>query len=376
MRIVCFLTLTCLALALNEERRHAGYLLRNHTWPLVSVHPNTDGWRYLMFRRLAQVERIKNTADRYNGFYTTMSSAITCPNFTASGWGLTRVPSEMLQELQESLKSGLANVAALQEEPFDPSIVVEGKRPYFIPQPDLNKKILHALLPIHEKWAGIPLFPSLAYGLRVYTNNSRLLMHIDRLDTHVISGILHVGQSVPNNNNTDDGNANSSSEQPWPLVLEDFWGNTNEIFLKPGDLLLYESSKCWHGRPRQFHGSWYSSLFLHYRPASDVPSRVQGSHGEKQDAMLDAQNRDAAMLEAHYAIPPHWKTAEPPDERLEELEVVGTSFREPTCPNEWCGTIGAVQWHGPGIEGKFITSTGLMEKGGKAREFVTADDEL
>jgi hypothetical protein len=334
-----------------------------------------------MFRRLAQVERIKNSVDRYNGFYTTMSSAITCPNYTASGWGLTRVPPELLLELQESLELGLANAATLQEEPFDPSIVVEDQRPYLIQQPDLNARILHALLPIHEQWAGIHLLPSLAYGLRVYPNNSRLLMHIDRLDTHVISGILHVGHSGPKdyNNNTDDG-ADFSSEQPWPLVLEDFWGNTNEIFLHPGDLLLYESSKCLHGRPRPFRGTWYSSLFLHYRPAAavgvDLPSRVQGSDPVKTNVTLDT-HLDAAMLEAHYAIPPHWTTAQPPDERLEELEMVGTSFREPRCPNEWCGTIGAVQWQGPGVEGKFITSTGLMERGDEEEGApMTAEDEL
>ena len=38
--------------------------------------------------------------------------------------------------------------------------------------------------------------------------------------------------------------------------------------LKPGQLLLYESAKCTHGRPRTFRGHWYTSLFIHYRPVS------------------------------------------------------------------------------------------------------------
>jgi hypothetical protein len=33
-------------------------------------------------------------------------------------------------------------------------------------------------------------------------------------------------------------------------------------------VLLYESSKCFHGRPHKFNGSWYSSIFVHFNPAS------------------------------------------------------------------------------------------------------------
>jgi hypothetical protein len=43
-------------------------------------------------------------------------------------------------------------------------------------------------------------------------------------------------------------------------------GVTTEVDLQPGQLLLYESAKCTHGRPRTFRGHWYTSLFVHYRP--------------------------------------------------------------------------------------------------------------
>ena len=356
-------------LNLVEDERHAEYLLRNYTWPLTSVSPNTDGWKRLMFRRLAQVERIKNTADRYNAFYTTMSSAITCPNFTESGWGLTRAPLDLVQELQESLHAGLAandstTIAPLkQEEPLEPSIVTN-VRPVMVPQVRLNSKILHALLPLHEQWAGVPLVPTQAYGLRVYHNTSRLLMHVDRLDTHVISGILHVGHS--------------DDSEPWPLVLEDFQGNTNEIVLQVGDLLLYESSKCWHGRPRQFRGSWYSSLFLHYRPATRT-LRAGETTATTMVMRGESKNVQNAILEAHYAVPPHWTRAQPPDARLEALEMVGTSFREPSCPHEWCACVDAVQWQGPGIEGKVISTmstTSLLESGEEPPDSVVMTDEL
>ena len=303
---------------LQEDDRHAEYLKRNYTWPLTAVNPNTDGWQRLMLRRLAQVERIEDDDKRYNGFMTTMASAISAPNFTQSGWGLTRAPPDILHELQDSLEAGRST--AYEEDYVD---VIEGaNRPLFIDQHPLNEKVLNALRPMHEAWAGVPLVGSVAYGLRIYQNNSRLLMHIDQPDTHVISCILHVGHS--------------EDSEPWPLFIEDFQGNTNEVLLEPGDMLFYESSKCLHGRPRRFNGSWYSSLFVHYHPLDwDV---------------------ETASLEAHYAIPPHWSTPEPPDDQWDELDIVGASLKEPTCPDEWCATKNTVKWHGPAIDGQVMST--------------------
>mmetsp|Transcript_35299 Transcript_35299/g.50079 ORF Transcript_35299/g.50079 Transcript_35299/m.50079 type:complete len:171 (-) Transcript_35299:239-751(-) len=152
-------------------------------------------------------------------------------------------------------------------------------------------------------------------------------MHVDKLRTHIISCILHVDHS--------------EDSEPWPIYIEDFQGNTNEVVLESGDMMFYESSKCIHGRPKKFVGSWYSSVFVHYHPKN--------------------WDRDGAELENHYAIPAHWHTAEPKDPRLEELVMVGTSMLEPQCEHKWCGTDPkkTVKWNGPGIEGVTI-STGFQ----------------
>ena len=83
-------------------------------------------------------------------------------------------------------------------------------------------------------------------------------------------------------------------------------------------MILYESSKCFHGRPKRFNGTWYSSIFTHYYP---------------QD--WDAET---LHLETHYRVPPGWELS-PHDadmEELDELIVSETSFREPNCEHEWC----------------------------------------
>jgi hypothetical protein len=143
--------------------------------------------------------------------------------------------------------------------------------------------------------------------------------------------------------------------EPWPIYIEDFQGRTHEVILTPGDMLFYESSKCFHGRPKVFNGSWYSSLFVHYYPK-------YGWYDQNHE------------LEAHYAVPPHWSepvevassssSSSPSSNQQEDsessvprLEMVGSSLREPDCPNEWCGSVDSVKWSGPGEEGKWISPT-------------------
>ena len=149
-----------------------------------------------------------------------------------------------------------------------------------------------------------------------------LWMHVDKVQTHIISMILHIDSS-------DDA-------EPWPIFIEDFQGRTHEVILTPGDILFYESSKCFHGRPRRLNGSWYSSIFVHYYP----------KHGWYE------QNHE---LEAHYSVPPHWDSPPPPkSEDVPYLQMVGTSMREPHCVDDWCRTKDSVKWSGPGEDGYWI----------------------
>jgi hypothetical protein len=152
--------------------------------------------------------------------------------------------------------------------------------------------------------------------------------------------------------------------EPWPIFIEDFQGRTHEVILKPGDMLFYESSKCFHGRPKKFIGSWYSSIFVHYYPTNGWYE----------------QNHE---LEAHYAVPPHWsqesqqQQQQQQDESLQtppRMEMVDTSMREPDCPNNWCATMDSVKWSGPGEEGKWIAPT--FERYPFEPRHVTWNEEL
>jgi len=298
------------ACAFSEEEREAEYSARNHVWPprQEDYKPSTPGWRKLMERRFRQVEAISESdPGKYEGWSSTVHAALICPNFTEHGWAVTRAPEHVVDMLTRSLHSGLDSGYLPEEDFIQSEFPIQ--KPLFIKQDELNDWVLDELRPQHEVWGGTKLTGSAAYGLRVYRNKSVLGMHLDQSDTHVVSSILHVGHDVN-----------------WPLVIEDFDGSTHEVFLEPGDQLFYESSKVMHGRPRRFEGSWYASVFLHYRPV-DWRSEVD------EDAM--------------YRIPPGWRETKPLDEGLDELKVDGVLFFEPGCENLWCGLRHAEQWRGP-----------------------------
>ena len=318
-----------------EQREKHGY-----KWPLPHVKPNTAGWRRIMDRRFEQISRIANRKDRWNAWVAMMTSSFITTNYTQNGWGLTRAPDHITQRLQRRLNATLVDKGILhptgrstRKEHFVPVIeATEESRPIMIQDASDNHAILEEMKPFFEWWAGIDLIPSIAYGIRAYRNDSNLLMHIDKATTHVISGIFHVGRS-------DDA-------EPWPIVIEDFQGNTNQVYLTPGDILFYESSKCFHGRPQTFPGGYYASIFLHYRPAGPDfdPEKLQ--------------------YEKTISVPPHWKDHFPPKEGLDDFVMVGTSFKEPNCKNLLCSldetrveiSKNTVNWYGPAPNGMIVTN--------------------
>jgi hypothetical protein len=325
-----FLLVICASLLINDvawcapytvAEREAEYHRRRHTWPLEEFVPDTQGWARLMQQRFAQVRDLTNMQEKWDGWIETMASALTMPNMTQFGWGLTQAPQNLTDDLRTAIYEGLPH--ARLEGNVD---VIDSPMPsLFIDRPDLTQRALQELQPILESWAGMELVPEIAYGFRLYRNESRLWMHKDRTQTHVISCILHI--------------ASSEDSEPWPIVIEDYAGNTNQVFLKAGDILLYESAKNLHGRPRRFIGSWYTSLFVHFYPKGD----------------WSTHNHD---LDAHYAFPPTWDRIPGVKSPYPKLKLVGTSMLEPECPDYWCNLENAVQWEGPGEYGKVLTTGG------------------
>jgi len=324
---------------LMESDRMDEYHRRNHVWPPreSDYTPNTPGWRKISERRIEQLRSVKE--GNYDGYMVTAHTALNCKNFTENGWGLTRAPQHIIDLLVESLHDGM------EEQKINPTFehrtnVIDGLQPYFIRQNELNSYIVNALLPLHESWSGVKLVPNNAYGLRVYRDGSNLNMHVDKTSTHIISSILHVDHG--------------DNEEPWPIIIEDFQGNTNEVYLESGDMLFYESSKCLHGRPKRMKGGWYSSLFIHYHPEDWDPEKVN--------------------MDNHYRVPPSWNDYKPRRTGgLEHLVVVSSSVREPECKDDWCALKDTVVSKGPAPGyGKVMSAGGIISE----LENIPTEDEF
>lgn len=121
----------------TEEERQAEYKRRGYTFPIEEFNPNTPGWNALMSQRVSQLMANPVSQERWDGWIQTMASAMTVPNHTEYGWGLTHAPEELTATLQQAIYEGLPN--AREEGKID---VIDGPNiPLFIDRPDLTRRV-------------------------------------------------------------------------------------------------------------------------------------------------------------------------------------------------------------------------------------------
>ena len=115
----------------------------------------------------------------------------------------------------------------------------------------MTSRVSSGLRHVLEQWTHQALESTAVYGVRIYPKDSVLINHVDRKETHVASAILQIAQQ------TDVG---------WPLELIEPDGSVIEVYMQPGQMLLYEGSRVPHGRPRRSEGDAFANVFVHYKP--------------------------------------------------------------------------------------------------------------
>ncbi|MEB3354623.1 MAG: 2OG-Fe(II) oxygenase [Cyanobacteriota bacterium] len=121
---------------------------------------------------------------------------------------------------------------------------------------ELKSLAYSEITPRIEEWAGVELEPSWGYGIRSYGRGSILHVHRDRVDTHVVSCIVHV---------------DDQSDKPWALDFIDHEGEHHGVTFERGTMLFYESL-CPHARIIPFAGEYYRNMYFHWRPRDWDPS--------------------------------------------------------------------------------------------------------
>lgn len=133
-----------------------------------------------------------------------------------------------------------------------PTYMISLENPKFPEGERLKKQVWDGARSILEEWSGQSLMETSLYGIRVYTNNSILATHVDRLPL-VSSAIINVDQDV---------------DEPWFAELYGRDGKAYNISMNVGDMVLYESHSTLHGRPFPMKGRFYANLFVHFSPIS------------------------------------------------------------------------------------------------------------
>ena len=118
-------------------------------------------------------------------------------------------------ELKAAVDAAVADFDSIRSEGnIDVIFNERNKEPKFVSIGGLAQKVLHELTSYHEDWVGgMKLKGTSAYGVRLYQNQSTLVMHYDRIETHVISSIVHIAHEYDDDN------------EPWPIQIEDHDGN-------------------------------------------------------------------------------------------------------------------------------------------------------
>lgn len=135
--------------------------------------------------------------------------------------------------------------------------------------PSLRDTILEELKPAHEEWAKEKLTPSALYGIRSYNKGATLISHVDRLQTHHVSSIIIVDKDLDCGCTQTKGAPND-----WPLDFVDHNGDTHKVYAEIGDMIMYESAICYHGRLEPFKGNYFRNLFAHFK-YTDIEYKVK-----------------------------------------------------------------------------------------------------
>jgi len=199
---------------------------------------------------------IPGARERWENFMQyTQSRLVT--RFTPYGFKLTKIPTLQFSKLKNALNRALRDWDGIRDE-FEIDIVHTPIPSKFVDLHGLDWEVLRELQSFHEEWAnGMQLKPTSIYGIRIYRNGSSLTMHYDKVHTHVISSIMHIGHSYDNDS------------EPWPVEIEDHDGELQTLSLEAGDMLFYESASCLHGRRQKLKGKYYASIFAHYQPVDE-----------------------------------------------------------------------------------------------------------
>jgi len=144
---------------------------------------------------------------------------------------------------------------------------------------EMRMQIITEMHDVLQWWTNQSLRHTSTFGVRVYPREGMLINHVDREDTHLASAVLQVAQEV----DPDGG---------WPLEVLQPNGVPCEVYLQPGEMVLYEGAWLKHGRPMRFKGDEFANVFTHFKPRD-----WEGTWANRKNARIQNQNEQALDID-------------------------------------------------------------------------------
>lgn len=249
----------------NPDSLHEGMPVNSGSKYIITSWWRENEWNGAEDARLA-MEYHKNLIEQEQMTQvktTTFSTKEELPKISELGYKVIKTPEKawnLIQEGYQLLKSNIKTESWTGIE----SIISGSQEPTeimtFDSFPSLRDTILEHLKPVHEEWAKMNLTPAALYGIRSYNKGATLISHVDRIQTHHVSSIIIVDKDL------DCGcNQTKGAENDWPLDFIDHNGESHKLYAEIGDMIMYESATCYHGRLEPFKGNYYRNLFAHFK---------------------------------------------------------------------------------------------------------------
>lgn len=195
----------------SEDERIRLWYEAGNTWP-PSWHDEHPGYIQTHADREIELMQIPGRHERWENWMQETAGRLV-PKFTKFGFKIIQTPKFIHDKLYNKVKEALDDFDNIKKE-IKISLIYGATDPsLFVHIGSLSNEVHNDYLQLHEEWAGgIKLQPTSAYGVRLYRNLSSLVMHTDKINTHVISSIVHIAHEYDDNN------------EPWPIQIEDHFG--------------------------------------------------------------------------------------------------------------------------------------------------------
>ena len=242
---------------LQRDTLHEGSDVISGSKYIVTSWWRERPWNNTLDYQLASVHHRNNAPPA-----KTFSNWEDLPKIDPVGFKVVKVPEEAWSIIQEMYAEVKERGVEERFEGKESIIPGEGITSYIMDINSLPEKrlIVHnMLLPLHQEFAKESIEPTFIYGIRSYMRGAALQFHRDRIATHHISSIIIVDKDLAC------GCVNKPEADDWGLDIQAHDGSWHNVTAEVGEMILYESATCQHGRNTIFRGTSFNNMFVHYR---------------------------------------------------------------------------------------------------------------